>query len=70
MALPNNLARYDGLIDMVVEQLVREIEQVAEMKTPTGSRLPVGVRINTLNQWPANDTHQIESPANSRRPQA
>ena len=36
MALPAHLQRYDGLIDLIVEQLVREIEQGAETKQAAG----------------------------------
>ena len=42
MALPAHLAKYDGLIDMIVEQLVREIENCREIEPPAGSRLPAG----------------------------
>jgi hypothetical protein len=34
MALPAHLQRYDGLIDLLVERLLCEIEQEAETKTP------------------------------------
>lgn len=62
------IAQFDGLIDLVVQQLVREVEQGAEIEAPTGSRLPVGARINTLgrNQLHANDTNKIHSPVDSR----
>jgi hypothetical protein len=36
MAFPSHLAKYDGLIDLVVEQIVREIERAAlESHDPT-----------------------------------
>ena len=37
MALPAQLQRYDSLIDLVVEQLVREIEADSQ---PTNAREP------------------------------
>jgi hypothetical protein len=36
MALPSQFAQFNGLIDLVVEQLVREIEG-AHVATPPGS---------------------------------
>jgi hypothetical protein len=32
MALPPHLAKFDGLIDLIVEQIVKEIERGAENK--------------------------------------
>jgi hypothetical protein len=42
MPLPAHLAKYSGLIDLVVAQLVREIEGETEIKTPPGVQ-PGGV---------------------------
>jgi hypothetical protein len=38
MALPSHLAKYDGLIDLVVEQIVREIEKAAKNTQPVPER--------------------------------
>jgi hypothetical protein len=42
MALPAHFSQYDGLVDLVVERIVREIEQDAETKTPVGTLPPTG----------------------------
>jgi len=47
MALPAHLAKYEGLIDLVVEQLVREIEEGAEIKKAAGAAPAASVTIAT-----------------------
>jgi hypothetical protein len=39
--LPGRLQRYDSLIDLLVEQLVREVA-IAKTETPAGSSPPAG----------------------------
>jgi hypothetical protein len=46
MALSPQLAEFDGLIDLVVEQLVREIQD-PQIKTPPGTRPPDGANLLT-----------------------
>jgi hypothetical protein len=44
MALPPELSRLDSLIDLLVEELVRELPEqssASEPTTPTESRLPI-----------------------------
>jgi hypothetical protein len=42
MPLPPRLQRYDSLIDLLVEQLAREME-TPDVKTPARMQVPVGV---------------------------
>ncbi len=46
MALPSHLAKYDALIDLVVEVIVREIEQGVEAKPPATSTKGAGGWVN------------------------
>jgi hypothetical protein len=39
---------YDLLLNLLVEQIVLEIEQDAEIKTPVGNRIPIGASINSM----------------------
>ena len=62
MALPADHAHLESIVDLVVEQLVTEIEQGAEMETPTGEPLPAGVSINSTNRRHQHDRH-ISAPS-------
>lgn len=62
MTLPAHLARYDSLIDLLVEELVREVEQGAEIKTGAGSR-PAPVNFNhQADQPPWSESHETCAP--------
>jgi len=43
MALPAHLQRYDGLIDMIAQAIVRELERGTETKTPAAAHDRAGV---------------------------
>jgi hypothetical protein len=45
MPLPAKFAHLNSLLDLVVDVIVREIEQGADMKTPVGAQLPAGVNV-------------------------
>jgi hypothetical protein len=45
VATPDLLVRYDGLIDLLVEAMVREIESEAQMKTPAQAHDLAGVNL-------------------------
>ena len=47
MALPAHLQRYDGLIDLLVEQLVREIEQGTETEKAASDEPAASVTITS-----------------------
>jgi hypothetical protein len=67
MAPPAHLAKYDALLDLLVEQLVREALQEAETaieaetKTPVGSRLPTGASHDKRKERP--DDYASAAPA-------
>ena len=42
MTLPSRLARYSSLLDLLVDELLREIEQGIETEAPRRSRLRRG----------------------------
>lgn len=44
MTLPAQLAKYDAILDLLVEQLVREIEQNAEKDRPAEVELSPEIR--------------------------
>ena len=66
MPLPAHLAKYGGLLDFLVEQFVREVEQGDEMKTPATMASGAGVRTSTAQerQQRENTTPSAHSAAN------
>lgn len=66
MALPAHLARYDGLIDLLVEEVVREMEeQVSEMKPPASTANRAGGGINSERDRQRGN-HRPSDPAPAR----
>jgi hypothetical protein len=62
MTLPAHLQRYDSLIDLIVEQVMREVEQSAEIKTGAGSR-PAPANFNhQADQPPCSESHETRTP--------
>jgi len=56
MPLPPRLQRYDRLIDYLVEELVRETQEEAEMKTPAGLRIPAGADVSQTTDRSGDDS--------------
>jgi hypothetical protein len=60
MALPSQFAQLDGLIDLVVEQLVREIEG-ANVATPPGSTTSTEASVSAATSRQLNNGQFIAS---------
>jgi hypothetical protein len=54
MAIPTSHQQYSGLLDYLVEALLHEMEQGAEMKTPNRDTTPDPAQISTRSLEPIN----------------
>jgi hypothetical protein len=62
MALPTHLQRYDGLIDLLVEQLVREIGEEGLFEAPGRGGTRPGVNLQQQD-----DQQHVEAYASAAR---
>jgi hypothetical protein len=66
MALPSHLRKYDSLLDLLAEAVVRQIE--AEKETPAGMRPSAGVDSSVTMKGSSDQHHTLsDSPTVKRR---